>query len=335
MMGILSDRYGRRPILLTGIFVYGCAALICGFAPDMTTLLIARFIQGVGSAAPRVIALAAVRDCYGGQRMARVISLAVIVFMIVPVVAPSIGQLILLVASWHAVFGLLVFAALAVFLICFRCLPETLPRQNRRAIRLDTLSEALRSILGSRQTMGYMLSAGVFFGAFFGFVNSAQQVLGETLGMGVWFPLVFAATAGSIALSSFVNSRLVERLGMRTLGHGATLAFLGIALAMLMLAFLERLTAIVFLPLLTTSMLLVGVVFANFNALAMEPQQKIAGFASSIVGAMTILLGAGGGYLIGQAYDGTLFPLVVGFALSGAGTTALLLVTERGKLFLG
>ncbi|MEX0923677.1 MAG: multidrug effflux MFS transporter [Rhodovibrionaceae bacterium] len=333
MMGVLSDRYGRRPILLAGIFVYGCAAMVCAFAPDMTTLLVARFAQGVGSAAPRVIALAAVRDCYGGRRMARIISLAVIIFMVVPVVAPSIGQLVLLAASWQALFGFLVFAAFAIFLVCFRFLPETLPRQSRRAIRLDLISEALRSMLGSRQTIGYMLSAGVFFGAFFGFVNSAQQVLGETLGMGRWFPLVFAATASSIAISSFVNSRLVERLGMRTLGHWATLIFLAIALAMLLLAILGQLTAFVFLPLLTTSMLLVGIVFANFNALAMEPQQKVAGFASSVVGAVTILLGAGGGYLIGQAYDGTLFPLVIGFVLSGAGTTVLLLMTERGKLF--
>jgi DHA1 family bicyclomycin/chloramphenicol resistance-like MFS transporter len=331
-MGVLSDRYGRRPVLLGGILVYGLAAAACIFAPSMTGLLVARFVQGLGSAAPRVVAVAAVRDCYGGRPMARVMSLVMMVFMAVPILAPSVGQLILIAASWHAVFAFLAVYAFTAFGVCLRFLPETLHPEWRREIRLGPIKEALGSIFGSRQTVGYTLSAGAFFAAMFGFINSAQQILGEVYGLGKWFPLVFIMAAGSIALSAFVNSKLVERLGMRLLSHGATLIFLGLALVQLALSSLGLLGLAFFLPLLTLSMLMVGLVFANFNALAMEPQQQVAGIASSIVGSFTVLIGAGGGYLIGQAFDGTLTPLSLGFVISGAATLALLLIAERGRL---
>ena len=331
-MGVLSDWYGRRPVLLAGIFVYALASVACLLAPSMTALLIARFVQGLGSAAPRVVAVAAVRDCYGGRRMARVMSLVMMVFMMVPVLAPSIGQLILIAASWHAVFAFLAIYAFLAFGFCLKLLPETLHPEWKRPIRVPIVAQGLRSIFGSRQTVGYMLSAGAFFAALFGFINSAQQILGEVLGLGQWFPLVFMVAAGSIALAAFVNSRLVERLGMRVLSHAAMLFFLGLSLVFLLLASLDLVTAWVFVPILTCSMLLVGLVFANFNALAMEPQQEVAGIASSVIGAVTVLCGAGGGYLIGQAFDGSVLPLAVGFVISGAVTLVMLLIAERGRL---
>jgi len=332
VMGVLSDRFGRRPILLGGLLVYGLAAAAAAIAPDMTALLIARFIQGLGSAAPRVVGVAAVRDCYGGRSMARVMSLVMMVFMAMPVLAPSIGQLILLVATWHVIFALLaVYASIMAFL-CWRHLPETLRPEWRRAIRLGPIREACLSIFGSRQTVGYMLASGAFFSALLGFVNSAQQLLGEVMGLGDWFPLGFALLAGSIAVSSFVNSRLVERLGMRVLGHSATLAFMAIALTMLTLALAGWLTVWTFMPLQTMAMLLVGLVFANFNAMAMEPQKNVAGIASSLIGAVTILIGASGGFVIGQAFDGTPTPLALGFTVSAVATLVVLLVTERGRL---
>lgn len=331
-VGILSDRYGRKPVLLAGLSVYGVAAFACLLAPDMTTLLTARVLMGLGAAAPRVVSVAVVRDCYGGREMARVMSLIMMVFMAMPIVAPSIGQLILLAASWHAVFALLTIYAVVLSVLCSKALPETLPRERRRPIEVQVILAALRSIFGARATVGYALAAGAFLGALFGFINSAQQILGEAMGLGPWFPAVFAATALGIALSSYVNSRIVERLGMRVLSHSATILFLALSLLLLTLETTGVMTPYLFLPLLTLAMLLVGMVFSNFNALAMEPQQHVAGIASSIVGAITILLAAGMGYLIGQGYDGTVRPLVVGFCLSAALALVILLVTERGRL---
>ncbi|MEC9344986.1 MAG: multidrug effflux MFS transporter [Pseudomonadota bacterium] len=331
--GVLADRYGRRPVLLVGLVLYGISGFACLAAPDMGALLAARFVMGLGSAAPRVVAVAAVRDCYGGRRMARVMSLVMMVFMAMPIVAPAIGQVVLLTLSWHWVFGLLVIYSGLVFVFCLYRLPETLRPEYRRPIRVGAIREALGSILGSRQTVGYMLSTGTFFGAMFGFVNSAEQVMGEVLGLGHWFPAVFAVTAGSIAMASFINSRLVERFGMRLLSHLAATTFVLISLGLLGLGLSGLTSAWLFVPLISANMLFVGMVFSNFNALAMEPQQHVAGIASSLIGAVTVLLGACIGYLIGQAFDGTFVPMTAGFALSGTATLLIIAITERGRLF--
>ncbi|HEU0222873.1 MAG TPA: MFS transporter, partial [Paracoccaceae bacterium] len=205
--------------------------------------------------------------------------------------------------------------------------------EHRRLIRLDSIGGALRSVLGSRQTVGYMLAAGAFFGALFGYINSAQQVLVEVYGLGAWFPAVFAATAFGLAISSFVNSRLVERYGMRLLSHGACCVFTLLTLTMFVIDRAGLLDAAVFVGFMMLTMPLVGLIFSNFNALAMAPQGHVAGIASSVIGSVTVLVGAGVGYFIGQAFDGTTTPLALGFGLSGIATLLILLVTERGRLF--
>lgn len=332
-MGLLADRYGRKPVLLCGVALYMVCTVVCVFAPSFELLLLARLAQGLASAAPRVVATATVRDCYDGRQMARVMSLTLMVFMAVPVIAPLLGQVILFVAPWQAVFGFLTLYSATILVICAQRMPETLDPALRRPIKGAVIAVALRSILGSRQTVGYTLAAGVFFGALFGFINSAQQVLGEVYELGTLFPLVFATVAIAIALSSYVNSRLVERIGMRVLSHGAVVIFLILSSLMLVLEWCEVLSLIVFLPLFVVMMLLVGMVFSNFNAMAMEPQGHVAGLASSFVGAMGVLIGAGIGYVIGQAFDGSVMPLAIGYVGSGLGTLVLILVTERGRLF--
>ncbi|MBB5515823.1 DHA1 family bicyclomycin/chloramphenicol resistance-like MFS transporter [Rubricella aquisinus] len=332
-MGLLADRFGRRPVLLSGVAVYMICTVICIVAPSFELLLAARLAQGLASAAPRVVATATVRDCYDGRQMARVMSLTLMVFMAVPVVAPLLGQVILFVAPWQAVFAFLTIYSGTVLVICARRMPETLDPAMRRPIERTVILSALRSILRSRQTVGYTLAAGVFFGALFGFINSAQQVLGDVFGLGTFFPVVFAAVALAIAASSYANSRLVERLGMRLLSHGAVILFLILSTLMLLLEWHQALSLMIFLPLFVVMMLLVGMVFSNFNAMAMEPQGHVAGLASSFVGAMGVLIGAGIGFVIGQAFDGSVMPLAIGYVGSGLGTLILILLTERGRLF--
>ncbi|WP_316015906.1 multidrug effflux MFS transporter [Roseobacter sp. HKCCA0434] len=331
VVGILADRFGRKPVLIAGLACYTLAAFACLVAPSFETLLVARVVQGMASAAPRVVSTALVRDCYSGRRMAQVISLSMMIFMAVPVLAPSIGQLILLVAPWPAVFAVLAVYALLMLWFCAARLPETLAPEKRRPIRLSFVAEAMASVFGNLQTVGYMLAAGIFFGAMFGFVNSAQQVLGEVYNLGPWFPAVFALVAGSISISSFLNAGLVERLGMRFLSHLAVAAY--IVLAAIMWLFARDLALVPFLLLLTPMFLMIGLTFANFNALAMEPQGHVAGVAASMTGAVTVLMGAGIGFVIGQAFDGTVLPMARGFLISGMATLVMIALTERGRLF--
>ncbi|GIL03131.1 MAG: Bcr/CflA family drug resistance efflux transporter [Alphaproteobacteria bacterium] len=333
VVGFLADRFGRRPVLLGGLAIYSAAGLLMAGADDFSMLLATRFVQGFGSGAPRVVAQAAIRDCYEGRRMARIMSLVMTVFMAVPVLAPSLGQLILLVSSWRWVFGSLAIVGIALMLVSALYFPETLPLARRRAISWPAVGAALRSVFLNRQTAGYTLAAGTFFGALFGFIGSVQPVMVDLFGFGLWFPLVFAVLALAMSASSFVNASLVERFGMRVLSHWATTGYSLISAAMFALALFGRLDAWTFLPMMAVNMLLVGLVFSNFNALAMEPQGHVAGVASSFVSAVTVVLGATIGFVIGDNYDGTIVPLSAGFAGCGLSTLVILFITERGRLF--
>jgi DHA1 family bicyclomycin/chloramphenicol resistance-like MFS transporter len=333
LIGSVSDRFGRRAVLIAGLLFYVAAALLCTLAPSFEALLVGRFVQGLASAAPRVVTISIVRDCYGGRRMASVLSLAMMFFLVVPVIAPAIGQAIVLVAPWRAIFGLLALYGLGMLAWTALRLPETLAPERRRSVGPRALVAAFREVFTTRQTLGYALAGGAMFGAMFGFIVSAEQIFAELYGLGPLFPLAFAAMALSMSLSSLINSRLVGRLGMRRLSHGAVATFTAIALAMLALELAGLLTLAPLMILLGGVMFLVGMIFSNFNALALEPMGHIAGTASSVFGSVTTLMAALLGGAIGQAYDGTVLPLVAGYVVLGLVTLAILLVTEKGRLF--
>ena len=332
-IGSVSDRFGRRSVLFWGLALYVVAAVACTVAPSFEALLAARALQGVASAAPRVITTSVVRDCYDGRQMARVMSLAMTVFIAVPVLAPSIGQAVILFAPWRAIFALLTFYGLLMLLWTALRLPETLPSNRRRPIAPGAVAAAFRDILATPQTLGYALAGGMMFGAMFGFLLSAQQVFTQIFALGPSFPLAFAAVALMMSLSSFLNARLVGRLGMRFISHGAVVAFTGLSAIMALLARLDLLSFAPFMALLAGVMFLVGLIFSNFNALAMEPQGHVAGTASSLIGSVTTLIAAASGTVVGQAYDGTLMPLSAGYLLFGLASLAIIAVTERGRLF--
>lgn len=333
LIGSVSDRFGRRSVLLAGLVFYVAAAALCTLAPSFESLLVGRFVQGLASAAPRVVTISIVRDCYGGRRMASVLSLAMMFFLVVPVIAPAIGQAIVLVAPWRAIFALLVVYGIGMLVWTALRLPETLAPERRRAVGPRGLLAAFREVFGTRQTLGYALAGGTMFGAMFGFIVSAEQIFAELYGLGALFPLAFAAMALSMSLSSLINARLVGRLGMRRLSHGAVLTFTVLSLALLSLQLAGLLTLAPLMILLGGVMFLVGMIFSNFNALALEPMGHLAGTASSVFGSVTTLMAATLGGLIGQAYDGSVTPLVVGYVILGATTLAILLVTEKGRLF--
>lgn len=332
-IGPLSDRFGRRPVLMGGLVAYAIGAALCALSPDFAWLLGARVAQGLGAAAPRVIVTALVRDCYDGRRMARVTSLAMMTFMAVPILAPSIGQGILLAASWRAIFWFLALYAAAVMAVAALRLPETLPPEWRRPITPRGIAASVGEVLSNRQTVGYAVASGAFFGALFAFIASAQQIMVGLYGLGLWFPVAFGGIACTIAVSAFANAMLVGRFGMRALSHGAVMLFTAVSLGLAALAAETQPPLWAFLALLGGAMGLVGLVFANFNALAMEPMARVAGVASSLIGGSTTLIGATVGFFIGRAYDGTVLPLALGYAGCGAATIVIVLIAERGRLF--
>jgi DHA1 family bicyclomycin/chloramphenicol resistance-like MFS transporter len=333
VMGPLSDRFGRRPILIGGMTLYCLASALAISAPSFETLLVARVLQGVGSAAARVIATSIVRDCYAGRRMASVMSLAMMIFIAVPVIAPSLGQAVILVAGWNAVFmTLMVYGIIALAWSAIR-MPETLPLSERKSLAVGAVLGAFGQTLSNRQTLGYALAAGGVQGCLFALVFSSQQVLTEIYGLGHFFPLAFALVAVGVAVAGFLNARFVVRLGMRVISHGALVGFVGVAALMLLAAKLQVLPLPLFLTLAALLTFGFGLMMSNFTALAMEPQGHIAGTASSMYGSITTLIGMVIGATIGHAYDGTLLPFSTGFMVCAFASLIVVLITEKGRLF--
>jgi DHA1 family bicyclomycin/chloramphenicol resistance-like MFS transporter len=334
LMGPLSDRFGRRPVLIGGMILYSLASLLAVAAPSFEALLLARALQGLGTSATRVIATSIVRDCYAGRRMASVMSLAMMVFIAVPVIAPSFGQAVLLLAQWRGIFvALMIYGVVALVWSALR-MPETLPPKMRKSLALPEVFGAYRRTVGNRQTLGYALAAGGVWGAMFAFVFSAQQVFTDVYHLGRYFPLAFAAIATGVALAGFFNSRFVGRLGMRVISHGALVTFALVAVIMLAAEQMQLLPLPVLMALSAVMMFAFGLMMANFTALAMEPHGEIAGTASSLYGSITTLLGIGIGMVIGQSYDGTLLPFSIGFFICALAALAIAAVTEKGRLFV-
>lgn len=331
--GPVADRLGRRRPLLAGLGIYVAAAFGAALAPTFSMLLGWRALQGIGAAATRVIGVSIVRDVYGGRKMAEAMSLIMVVFMLVPILAPSLGQLVMLFGEWHTIFAFMGFLALALTIWTALRLPETLDEAARRPFRPKVILEGFRAVLSNRRSLGYTLASTATFACLFGFINSAQQIYVGIYGLGTLFPIVFAAVAGLMALSNFLNSRLVGRFGMRRLSHTALLGFLTVSAIWFLLSLAGPIPFPLFLTLFALAMAQFGCIGANFNAMAMEPLGHVAGTASSTQG---FLQTAGGGLVgaaLGQAFDGTVMPLAAGFC--GLGIVALLMVlmAEGGKLF--
>ena len=331
--GALADRFGRRPVLFAGLIVYCLMSLLCALAESFPALIGARILQALGSAGLAVLPAAIVRDRFGGDRMARMLSTISVVFMLVPILAPSLGQLILLTASWRWIFVAMAVLAVAVGIWAWFSLPETLNPEFRQPIRPLAILRNMAAALRVRASFGYVLGSALVFGAMFGFINSAQQLVGEHFGMGESFPLVFAACAGCMAIASFTNSRIVERFGARRVSHTALLVFIAVSAAQVWFAFQPDETVWQFVPLMAANMALLGFVGANFGSIAMQPFAEIAGAASSVQAFLRMLLGALLGAAIGRAYDGTSRALALALLTSGIVALGLVLFSERGRLF--
>jgi DHA1 family bicyclomycin/chloramphenicol resistance-like MFS transporter len=312
--GRLSDRYGRKRVLLVGMAIFIGSSLLASLAPDFATMLVARTLQGVGAAAPRVIAIALVRDRYAGREMARVMSFAMAVFIIIPVLAPTVGQGLLQVGSWRLVFDLLLVAGIIVALWSGLRLPETVTGAAAKPLPLGA---SIRFALETPQTIGYAMAGGFAFGTVLAYVSSAQQVFVDVFHIGELFPLAFAATALMIAVASITNAMLVERMGMRRLSHMSLVSFIAISAVLVVLAVSGLASFWVFIGLMMPLFLLFGFMAPNFNALAMEPQGHNAGMASSVVGFVSTGIGALAGGITGHLFDDTVLPLALGFLALG------------------
>ncbi|MFN3990613.1 MAG: multidrug effflux MFS transporter [Erythrobacter sp.] len=331
--GALADRFGRRPILLGAIAVYIVLSLASALVTSFSALIAVRALQGFFGAAIIALPPAIIRDRVGGDKMARMMSLIFVIFLMVPAIAPTIGKGILVLFDWRAIFAAMAVQGLVIGAWVYTRLPESLAPENRQPIEVVPILRNMGRALSLPATMGYVFGSALVFGALFGFINSSQQLITETFGAGDIFTYVFGICAGSMALASWSNSRIVERFGARRVSHTALFAFIAVASAQVFFAFQEHESLWVFVPLMAINMALLGFIGSNFGAIAMNPFFAIAGAASSAHGfvrmSMAAVIGAG----IGYAFDGTARPLALSLLASGLVCLALVLFSEKGKLF--
>ncbi|BCP54417.1 Bcr/CflA family drug resistance efflux transporter [Kaistia sp. 32K] len=334
--GPVSDIVGRKPTLMIGLVIFTIGSLIALFAPNFEMLLVARLVQGMGAAATRILSVAIVRDRYEGREMARVMSFTMMIFIIVPVFAPAIGSLFLLFGTWHAIFVSMLVMAVGIALWFGRRMPETLHPEYRMPFSVSRIAGGAKRCLQQRATVGYSTAIGLMFGGLMAYLGSSQQIFEtEVYGLGKFFPLVFGMIAAVMGVASFVNVRIVRRLGMRRISHAGVCGHVLMSVLMVLSAlwFDGKPPLLLFAANLAVCQFLFSLTMPNFNTMAMEPLGDIAGTASSMIGFYTTILGTIIGMGIGQAFNGTVLPLSLGFLATGVLSLVVVIWTERGRLF--
>ncbi len=331
--GPLADRYGRRRVLIVALIIYIVTNGLAAVAASFPLLLAARVCAGAAIAATRVATVALVRDCYHGRAMAQVMSIAFMVFMIVPILAPAFGQLVLLFGNWRLIFW--VIAGLATLVLGWFALrmPETLAPEAQMPISLSRIASGWRETLSDRLSLGYTLAATALMAALYGYLNSIQPIMAVTFGREKLLALIFATTSVTMAAANLLNSRIVMRLGTRLISHSSVAILIAVAAAHLVMARFGGESLIVFAVLQAITMACFGLATSNFSAMAMENMGRIAGTASSVQGFASVTIGSLVGAGIGQAFDGTTQPLTLGFLIAGIAAFAFVFVTERGRMF--
>ncbi len=316
--GLITDRYGRKSLLYGGLAITAMAASASALAPTITSMLIARFVWGVGSACLRVGTTATVRDAFDGEHMAREMSFIMAVFVLVPVVAPTLGAAIIKVVPWRGLFWLC--AAIAVVVMgLVRMLPETLAVEKQRALKISVVVDTTRSVWRSRETMLLLIATTALFAAFSGYLSTSSTVVENVFNLKKYFPIIFALIAMSIGIGMLGNSRLVMRFGLRHVVTGGLIAYAGGSALLVLIAATShgRPSAYVYLPALAITIAAHGTLMPNTNAAALRPMGAMAGTASAVIGTISMGLGSAIGGFINDSVTTTVWPVALGFLACG------------------
>ena len=330
--GPLTDRFGRRSVLFISLMFYAIAGIACVMAPNFGFLIAARIFMGASAGGSRVIAVSATRDLYVGREMAKVMSLVMIVFMAAPIVAPFIGQMMLKVTDWRGIFwGLSAFGVVMVIWVYAR-LPETLPKERRVPLNIPTMFRNYGKVIATRESLGYTIASGFLFGGLMSYISASEQLYHEVYKTGDMFALWFAGAAVAMTLSNLINSRLVERFGMRRMSHGALIGFVIVSAIHCLIALQGPVPFPLFYTLVLIAFFMIGFQGPNYNAIAMEPLGRLAGSGAALMGFASSFVSATIGGFIARQFDGSVTPIFIGHFVVSVLALVTILITERGKL---
>jgi len=331
IFGPLADRFGRVRPLLAALLLVFLTSLAAAWAPEYSWLLVARFFQGLCSAGARVIAIAAIRDRFAGREMARVMSLVMSIFIVVPIFAPGIGGVLVALGLWKWTILAIGLMAIGLFIWAWARLPETLSPEDQAPLKPSVIARSMLDIASDRLTFGYATAQGLLLAAIIAYLGSAQQIFGELYGLGELFPLAFSSLALGLVAASLLNSRIVRGFGMRPISWIAGVAFVAVAGGHFLISLGATPQFWIFMPLLGANLLLFGLIMPNINALAMEPHGHRAGTAAAFLGFYSTAFGAGLGGWIGQLYDGTVQPLLLGYLGIGVLMLVFMWIADTGR----
>nr|AMP57199.1 efflux_Bcr_CflA [uncultured bacterium] len=327
--GPLSDAIGRKKVLYAGLFIYTLGSIVCYFAQNIDVLLFGRIIQGFGVSAPYVTSVAIVRDKFAGRDMARIMSIVMVFFIPVPAIAPALGQGILYIATWRAIFVLYMVMAVLIATWAYFRLPETLHPEDKIPFNPKAILHGFGIVFKTRITICYTIAMGICFGSFLGYLNSCQQIFMEKFAVGEMFAVYFGCLALTLGVASLLNSRIVAKFGMQHICERSTLAIILFSATFLAVNLMVDVQLWMFLVFAASIFFAFGLMFGNLNAIAMEPMGHIAGIASAVTGAMSSAMSMTIGAVIGQLYDGTLIPVVTGFLVLNILTLAMMKAAGR------
>ena len=334
LAGPLSDSYGRKPIIYGGYLIFIAGCIISMTTESFSWMLFGRMLQGLGAAAPRIVSIALVRDGYEGRAMAKIMSVVMAIFILVPAVAPAIGQGVMLIADWRSIFGLLLVMALAAFFWFALRQPETLEPNARIGLSGRNFLEGFKEVISYRATFGYTLASGALFSAFIGYLSSAQQIFQTIYSSGQWFAIYFGVAALAIGVASVYNSSVVERLGMRFMSLRATIGLFASSTIFLLVVFAFNGVPPLWMLMvwLIVAFFCTGILFGNFNAMAMEPVGHMAGMGAAVVGSLSTLISLPLGWYIGSEFSGSVLPLVAGFVVMSAACIVIIVFIDRKQV---
>ena len=335
VFGPISDAIGRKKTILIGIAIYCCGAVLAMTAQSMTLLLVGRIVQGIGVSGPKIASRALIRDQYEGNAMARIMSFIMMIFIIVPMVAPALGQLILLFAGWRAIFFLFLLLAITVAIWLGWRQPETLPVERRIPFSIPAIIRTTGLVLKHSKVMAYTVTAGLVFGVQVTYLSTSQAMFQDFYNAGKQFPLYFAILALGIGMASILNSQLVMRIGMHRLTVSALVGLIFLSCLLLLVGLLTEGVPpfSIFMPVFFLIFFCMGILFGNINAMAMQWLGRIAGLGASLIASVSSLIAVAVSVSVGKFYNGTVFPLAIGYLVCAA--LALLLVISANKSRLG
>lgn len=318
IFGPLSDSYGRKPIIYTGFILFVIASILCVTTKSFELMILGRVLQGVGLSAPRTISIAMVRDTYSGDYMAKVMSFVVMIFILVPVVAPTLGQFLITFYDWHSIFYFNLLFGVIVMIWFFKRQPETLPKQWRHTLSRKQLVTGTVTFFKHKDAVAYTFISGLITGSFMVYLSTSQQIFEHQYHLADLFPYIFASLAIAIGFSTFINSTLVLRFGMKRIAVAAAIAYCVVSilyvilfhngnnpdLSVLVMFFGFQFTAI-------------GFLFGNLRSLAMEPIGNIAGIGAALNGFISTIMAVPIANYIGSFVTDSVLPLFIGFSVCG------------------